>query len=96
MKARAIRRGPALAVAALVAAACGGTGTETSGETAANPSATSQQPADARERPAPGPLWVVEIEAGEAIQIRSLEAITGDVAFLGIPNMRSAELAIED
>ena len=98
MKARAVRRGAALAVAALVAASCGGDGTatETTGDTASGTSETSQQPAEERERPAPGPLGVVEIEVGEAVQIRSLEAITGDVAFLGIPNMRSTELAIED
>ena len=33
---------------------------------------------------------------GEAIQIRSLNAISGDVAFLGIPNQRGVELAIAD
>jgi branched-chain amino acid transport system substrate-binding protein len=38
----------------------------------------------------------VVVEAGESIQIRSLQAITGDVAFLGIPNQRGVELAIED
>jgi branched-chain amino acid transport system substrate-binding protein len=38
----------------------------------------------------------VVLEAGEDIQIRSLQAITGPVAFLGIPNQRGTELAIED
>lgn len=42
-----------------------------------------------------GSLGVVEVESGEAIQIRSLNAITGDVAFLGIPNQRAVELAVE-
>lgn len=43
-----------------------------------------------------GSLGVVEVEAGDAIQIRSLNAITGDVAFLGLPNQRGVELAIAD
>ncbi len=41
-------------------------------------------------------LGVVEVGAGEEIQIRSLNAITGDVAFLGVPNQRGVELAIAD
>ncbi len=41
-------------------------------------------------------LGVVRVAAGESIQIRSMEAITGDVAFLGLPNLRAAELAIAD
>jgi len=48
------------------------------------------------EKPVPGPLGAVEIAAGEDIQIRSLQAITGDVAFLGIPNLRGTEIAIQD
>ena len=43
-----------------------------------------------------GPLGAVEVSGGEEIQVRSLNAITGDVAFLGIPNQRGAELAIAD
>ena len=41
-------------------------------------------------------LGAVEVGSGEEIQIRSLNAITGDVAFLGIPNQRGVELAIAD
>jgi branched-chain amino acid transport system substrate-binding protein len=48
------------------------------------------------EKPEPGPLGAVEIAPGEDIQIRSLQAITGDVAFLGIPNQRGTELAVAD
>jgi len=48
------------------------------------------------EPPEAGPLGQVEIAEGEAIQIRSFNAITGDVSFLGIPNQRGVELAIED
>ena len=45
------------------------------------------------EPPEAGPLGQVEIPEGEAIQIRSFNAITGDVSFLGIPNQRGVELA---
>lgn len=48
------------------------------------------------EPPEAGPLGQVVVEDGEAIQIRSFNAITGDVAFLGIPNQRGVELAIRD
>ena len=43
-----------------------------------------------------GSLGTVEVPAGEAIQIRSLNTITGDVAYLGIPNQRGVELAVAD
>ena len=39
---------------------------------------------------------MVEVPAGGAVQIRSLNTITGDVAYLGIPNQRGVELAIAD
>jgi len=41
-------------------------------------------------------LGLVTVGSGEDIQIRSLEAITGEVAFLGIPNERGTVLAIKD
>lgn len=43
-----------------------------------------------------GALGAVEVKEGDAIQIRSLEAISGDVAFLGIPNDRGTALAVAD
>ena len=43
-----------------------------------------------------GELGAVTVEAGEAIQIRSLNAISGEVAFLGIPNERAIRMAVED
>ncbi len=43
-----------------------------------------------------GSLGVVTVEAGDEIQIRSLEAISGDVAFLGLPNQRGTQQAVED
>ena len=41
-------------------------------------------------------LGTVTVTKGDAIQIRSLNSITGDVAYLGIPNQRGVELAIAD
>ena len=41
-------------------------------------------------------LGTVIVTSDDAIQIRSLNSITGDVAFLGIPNQRGVELAIAD
>lgn len=43
-----------------------------------------------------GELGAVTVEAGEAIQIRSLHAISGEVAFLGIPSERATRMAVED
>jgi branched-chain amino acid transport system substrate-binding protein len=48
------------------------------------------------EVPEPGPLGAVVVAAGGDIQIRSLQAISGDVAFLGVPNQRGIELAVAD
>jgi branched-chain amino acid transport system substrate-binding protein len=68
---------------ALVAAACG------SDEDAA----AEEDSGDTTEE---GALGSITVPAGEAIQIRSLNAITGDVAFLGVPNQRAVELAVAD
>ena len=43
-----------------------------------------------------GSLGTVEVAAGEDIQIRALHAISGDVAFLGIPMTRGVEMAVSD
>ena len=43
-----------------------------------------------------GSLGVVTVEPGDAIQIRSLEAITGDVAFFGLPIDRATQIAVDD
>ena len=91
----------------LVAAACGDGEDDTVAQptetTAAAPSAT---PADGDEEPmadadpmdhlGDGSLGVVRVESGDAIQIRSLNAISGDVAFFGLPIERAVVLAIED
>ena len=70
-----------VAALALVASSCSG----------------SPEPEDAAApRLGDGSLGIVEVVEGEAIQIRSLEAITGDVAFLGLPNQRGVSLAVRD
>ena len=82
---------------ALVAAACGG-----DDDTETTP--TTQPAATTTAAPAPatpdymgdGSLGEVRVSAGEAIQVRSLNAITGDVAFLGLPMQRGIEMAIDD
>jgi len=43
-----------------------------------------------------GSLGTITVEEGAEVQIRSLNAITGDVAFLGVPNQRAVELAVAD
>ena len=43
-----------------------------------------------------GSLGVVTVEAGDAIQIRSLQSITGDTASFGLPIDRAAYIAVDD
>ena len=88
----------------LIAAACGGdeddggTGTtQPSGTTAVEPTPDDGDEPGVDMAPlGDGSLGVVAVEAGDAIQIRSLNAITGDVAFLGLPNERAVMMAIDD
>ena len=94
----------ALLAAVTIAAACGnGSIVETSTGTAAGTTSTTADTATSGTSPdeidehlGDGSLGVVSVETGDAIQIRSLEAITGDVAFFGLPIERSTVLAIED
>lgn len=44
----------------------------------------------------PGPLGAVEVGPGQPIEIVSMNAVTGDAAFLGVPNDRAVQLAVED
>ena len=82
-----------MATLALVLAACGGgDGTDTTSA----PDDTSAPSDTTGDTMAEDPLGTVTIGAGEAIQIRSLEAISGDTATLGTPNERATELAIAD
>ena len=76
---------------ALVAAACGGSDDDSS-----SGSSSESSSADEHDSLGEGSLGPGTVEAGEDIQIRSLNAITGDGAFLGIPNQRGVEQAIAD
>jgi branched-chain amino acid transport system substrate-binding protein len=44
----------------------------------------------------PGPLGYIEVAPGAPVEIRSLQAISGDVSFLGIDGRNGVELAIAD
>ena len=98
---------PALLVFALIAAACSDDDTSGSTQaTTATTTATTQPPAPTTTQPPAtttqgvvfeaGALGAVEVGSGDAIEIRALQAISGDVAFLGIDQVRGIELAIED
>lgn len=93
-----------LAVMALAIAACGDGDGDTD-DPAADTDDTTEEPTDDddaadegddAEAPPAGDLGEVRLAPGDEIQIRSIEAISGDVAFLGIPNQRATQLAIED
>ncbi len=99
---RGIKLLTVLAVLSLILVACGGGGAEDTTTTAGggDDSTTTAAGGDsttttAGEEPA-GEFEPVVVAAGEAVQIRSLEAISGDVSTLGIPNQNSTELAIAD
>ena len=69
----------------LVAAACGDDDEE-----------AAPAPTEEMEHLGDGSLGVVSVQAGDAIEIRSLEAITGDVAFFGLPIDRATQIAVDD
>ena len=79
-----LRRLTAIALSLMVVAAACGSDDAPSSTTA--PATTA----------APAAADVVEVGPGEAIQIRSLNAISGDVAFLGIPNENGIRMAVAD
>ena len=107
---QAMRRSSKVLVLALalslVAAACGSDTDDDAvapAATTAAPVATTATPEAAPEEVGTvadhlgdGSLGVVEVGPGEAIQIRSLNAISGDVAFLGIPNENGIRMAVAD
>jgi branched-chain amino acid transport system substrate-binding protein len=85
-----------LAAMALVVTACGGDDTDTAAPTDDTDDTATDDGADDGDAAPAGELGEVRVGPGEEIQIRSLEAISGDVAFLGIPNQRATEIAIAD
>ena len=90
----------ALFAVSLFAAACGDDSddAETTTAPAATdaPAATEAPAEEMMDHLGDGSLGVVTVESGAAVQIRSLNAITGDVAFFGLPLERAVMLAIED
>jgi branched-chain amino acid transport system substrate-binding protein len=82
--------------AATTTEAAGAATTTTAAAATTTAAAATTTAAPESEGPEAGPLGAVEVSAGEDIQIRSLQAITGDVAFLGVPNLRGTELAVLD
>jgi branched-chain amino acid transport system substrate-binding protein len=90
--------GVLLVVLALVAVACGDDDADTTTTTAA---ATTTTAAAATTTTAgatftPGPLGYVEVAPGAPIEIRALQAISGEVAFLGQDQVYGIQLAIAD
>ena len=82
----------------LIAAACGDDDEDTSadgGDDMADDSGDDMAD-DMGDHLGDGSLGTVTVEPGAAIQVRSLNAISGDVAFLGIPNERGVAAAIAD
>ena len=47
-------------------------------------------------RMVPGSYGTVEVPAGGAVEIRAMMSVSGDLAFLGVPNYRIAQLAVAD
>jgi len=74
----------------------GDTGTTVAGDTGTTAAGGTDTTVAGDEGPEAGELGAVTVAPGEDIQIRSVEAISGDVAFLGVPNQRATELAIKD
>ncbi len=99
MKRKLLTLVAALFAVSLFAAACGDDSddAETTTAPAATdaPAATEAPAEEMMDHLGDGSLGVVTVESGDAVQIRSLEAITGDVAFLGLPNQRATMLAVE-
>lgn len=93
-----IRLAAAAISVAMLATACN-TGTDPDPADTATDDGTAGDETEAPtddDTAAEGDLGSVTVAEGDAIQIRSLHAISGDVAFLGIPNQRAIELAIQD
>lgn len=100
MSKRLIRLLSLMAVLSLILAACGDGGTTTTAggaDTTTGGADTTTGGSDTTTGTGgEDPLGTVTVGAGEAIQIRSLNAISGDTATLGIPNQNAVQLAIAD
>ena len=97
MRRRSLALSGVAVAAALLAAGCGSDESEDNAESGNQGGQTAAAPAEQpNDYTGDGSLGTVEVPAGGAVQIRSLNAISGDIASLGIPNQRSVELAVVD
>ena len=92
-----------LLAVALVAAACGPAETETTSAAPDAPAATDAAPdvappptVEMDTAPEAGPLGQVIVPAGDKIQIRNSEVLSGGAAFLGISDFWGVQLALQD
>ena len=81
---------------ALLAGACGSDSDSSSSSSSDTAAPATTAAASGGDYLGDGSLGEVTVSAGDAIQIRSLNAISGDVAFLGVPNENGIRMAVED
>ena len=79
----------------LIAAGCGGASSDET-ELTATVATTETVPPTVTEHLGDGSLGVVQVAPGDAIQIRSLNATSEEVADFGLPLQRGAELGVAD
>ena len=90
------RRLPLLLVVLLWAAACGGDRTDEQPDPAPTTAVQTTAAQTTAAQTAPADAAVLEVPEGGAIQIGSLQAMTGDIGYLGVPHHRITLLAVED
>jgi branched-chain amino acid transport system substrate-binding protein len=88
--------GVLLIVLALVAVACGDDDAETTTTTAATSTTAAATTTTQGESFVPGPLGFIQVNPGEPIEIRALQSISGETAFLGQDQVYGVQLAITD
>ena len=81
---------------ALLAGACSSDSDSSSSSSSDTAAPATTAAASGGDHLGDGSLGEVTVSAGDAIQIRSLNAISGDVAFLGVPNENGIRMAVED
>ena len=81
---------------ALLAGACGSDSDSSSSSSSTTAAPATTAAASGGDHLGDGSLGEVTVSAGDAIQIRSLNAISGDVAFLGVPNENGIRMAVAD
>ena len=81
---------------ALLAGACGSDSDSSSSSSSDTAAPATTAAASGGDYLGDGSLGEVTVSAGDAIQIRSLNAISGDVAFLGVPNENGIRMAVAD